>query len=287
MSSEGADVDLPSQEREVRGMIGLAWVRRLRKASLVAHAFFDDSKSFGKKGFICLAGYVSDDSGWDSFHREWSAVMGRHRLNVLHTSDFLSAHGQYEEEWKGTSYPDRVSVVRELIQIIQKHVICGVTIGIDGSAFREVFTAEKKKPPPEEFCFYRVMKRTIARCLVPDWQGMLPLHLVFDDSEHSMRFYKAYRHVKSRHIEVREAVCSIAFADDRFVGALNAADLLACATVREHRRDDNAWDEESPFRGLLQSKDPAYGLLYEQEYWDEDEIRRNKLEIIKMAVQSG
>jgi hypothetical protein len=174
------------------------------------------------------------------------------------------------------------SVVQELIQVIQKHIICGVTVGIDGAAFRQLFATEKTSP--EEFLFYRIMRRTIARCLIPNWQGMLPLHLVFDDPEHSMRFYSAYRQIKSRMREVRDAVCSIAFADDRFVGALHAADLLACATVREHRRDVDAWDDDSPFRGLLQAKDPVYGQLYEQEYWDEDEILKNKSEIIKMAA---
>jgi hypothetical protein len=251
----------------------------------VAHAFFDDSKSFGKRGFVCLAGYLSDDFGWDSFHRDWSAITARHNLKFLHTSNFLSARGEYEEEWKDTSYIDRVTIVQELIKVIQQHVICGISVGIDGAAFRRVFADEKKKPPPEEFCFYRAMKLSVERCLIPNWQGMLPLSLVFDDSEHSMKFYSAYRAVRMRAVEVREAVCSISFADDRFVGALHAADLLACATVREHRRDDKAWDEESPFRGLLQATDLIHGKLYEQEYWDEDEIRRNKSEIIKMAAQ--
>jgi hypothetical protein len=88
-------------------------------------------------------------------------------------------------------------------------------------------------------------------------------------------------------VDVRDAVCSITFADDRFVGALHAADLLACATVREHRRGEKAWDENSPFRGLLQANNPEFGKLYDDEYWDEDEIRNNKSEIMKMAVQSG
>ena len=36
----------------------------------------------------------------------------------------------------------------------------------------------------------------------------------------------------------------------------------------------------------LQARDPVYGKLYEQEYWDEQEIMKNKHEIIKMASQS-
>jgi hypothetical protein len=198
----------------------------------------------------------------------------------------LSASSEYEEAWKNSSYEDRLTIVREFIQVIQRHVLYGVTVGIDAVAFREVFAEERKKPPPEEFCFYRVMRRAVERCLIPAWQGMLPLSLIFDDSEHSMRFYSAYRAVRSRNVEVREAVCSITFADDRFIGALHAADLLACATVREQRRGDKAWDEHSPFRGLVQATTPVYGKLYEQEYWDEEEIRKNRSEILKIAAQS-
>ncbi len=140
-------------------MISLLSLRKSRRARLVAHAFFDDSDSFGSRGFVCLSGYVSDDPGWESFHKEWEALLRRHHLKRLHTSDFLAGHGEYEEIRETTPYQNRVGIVREFIAVIQKHIICGVSVGIDGFGFRQIFSEERKRPPPEEFCFFRVMMR--------------------------------------------------------------------------------------------------------------------------------
>jgi len=90
-----------------------------------------------------------------------------------------------------------------------------------------------------------------------------------------MRFHSAHKNLRRRNKTVRDNVSSIAFADDRFVTPLQAADLLACATVKQMRKADNAWSNESPFYGLLLTDDPVYGLRYEQEYWDGETIGRH------------
>jgi hypothetical protein len=41
------------------------------------------------------------------------------------------------------------------------------------------------------------------------------------------------------------------------------------------RKGKNGWSEDSPFRNLLLAEDPAYGVLYEQEYWDAAEIDKH------------
>jgi hypothetical protein len=179
-----------------------------------------------------------------------------------------------------------VEIVQEFISVIQPHILCGISVGMDANAFKEIFDGEKRKPKPELFCFYRVMRLVLQRALIPAWRGALPMVMVFDDAhEHSMRFYRAYREIRSRAPEAREAFSAICFADDRFVPSLQAADLLAVATVRENKRGDAAWDSDSPFRDLLEAKNPVYGLLYDQEYWSRDDIERNRAQILKMAEE--
>lgn len=219
---------------------------------------------------------MSDDAGWDSFDREWRILLAKYGIGRLHTSDFLNGHAEY----KGLAV-DRRLAISEFIEIIQKHVLCGISIGVDAASYRFILAGEHKKAPPEDFCFFRVVRRAAGRCVSRDWEGRgLPLSLVFDDSEaHSMRFYGAYRKLRQRSPALREAVCSISFADDRFYTPLQAADLLACATVREYRKGALAWKENSIFYGLLK-KDAAYGLLYEQEYWDSNAIGQIARDII-------
>ena len=74
----------------------------------------------------------------------------------------------------------------------------------------------------------------------------------------------------------------ICFGDDRFIQPLQAADLLACTTVREMRRGQYAWNEPSPFRGLLQASSPVYGIIYETEYWDEQSINENRNALLSL-----
>jgi hypothetical protein len=268
-------------------MIAIPSVWRPRKARLVAHAYFDDSNSFGKTGFICFCGYVSDDPGWESFDREWKALLKNHDLPRLHTSDFLNVGGEYKSLQDTVPYTRRVEIIQQFIAVIQNRILCGISVGLDSAAFKEIFLAERNKPKPELFCFYRAVRLTIQRSLIPGWQGAFPMIMVFDDAhEHSMRFYRAYREIRSRSSHARASFAGICFADDRFVPALQAADLLACATVREYKRGADAWDEDSPFRGLLEAKNPVYGLLYDQEYWSADDIQKNRSEIIKMGEQN-
>jgi len=96
---------------------------QIPKGAPCGTCFFDDSDSFGSRGFVCLSGYVSDDPGWESFHKEWEALLRRHHLKRLHTSDFLAGHGEYEEIRETTPYQNRVGIVREFIAVIQKHII--------------------------------------------------------------------------------------------------------------------------------------------------------------------
>src|SRR5271167_1563620 len=191
-------------------MVSPSSARRPRRVRLVANAFFDDGKSFGKTGFVCLCGYVSDDPGWYSFDREWVALLKRNNIGRLHTSDFLSAGGEYKNLRDTTTFPERVNTIKDFISVIQKHVLCGVAIGLDSVAFREVLAYESKKQSPEDWCFYRAVKRTLGRCAL--WEWGLPVSLVFDDAEeHSMRFYGAYRKLRRAKAEIRDALCAISF----------------------------------------------------------------------------
>ena len=108
-------------------------------------------------------------------------------------------------------------------------------MGIDRKAFEEVLADAKKKPSAYEIAFHRTWYITAKR--LASWGFSEPFQMVFDNSEeHSMRFYSALRKMKRERKDIRDGVSGISFCDDRFMMPLQAADLLACATVREWRR---------------------------------------------------
>jgi hypothetical protein len=113
-----------------------------------------------------------------------------------------------------------------------------------------------------------------------------PISLVFDDShKQSMRFYSSYKTLKRRFADVRNGAASIAFADDRFVAGVQAADLLGCLTVREHKKGSAAWAEGTPSRDLLyDADDPTLGLHYKSEWWDRSEIEKRSADVRTAAA---
>jgi hypothetical protein len=246
---------------------------KARKFRLVIHGYFDDAKTFGKASNVMLAGYLTDDPGWDSFSNEWVLLLRKHGLERLHTSDFLSGKApEYKAFWPLTD-EERVAIVNEFIGPIRKHILCGLVCSIDSAAWRDVLKEKKKKPSPDEFCFIRLMRLAMEQ--MSAWGDAFPLTLVFDDSEHSMKFYSIYRNRKRADPIFRKGVSGIAFADDGHVPALQAADLLACATSKVSHRVPGTWMDDSPFFNIMLSTDPAYGKLYRAEHWDRRLIEKH------------
>lgn len=258
---------------------------RARKFKIVIHGYFDDAKSFGRSDNVMLAGYLTDDPGWDSFSREWVLLLKKHGIERLHTSDFLSGKSKEYEAFWHLGEEGRVAIVNEFIEPIRKHILCGIVCSIDAPAWRSVLKDRKKKPSPDEFCFIRLMKLAMEQMAA--WGDAFPLTLVFDDSEHSMKFYSIYRNRKRADPVFRKGVSGIAFADDCHVPALQAADLLACATSKESHRVPGTWMDESPFFNIMLSQDAAYGKLYRAEHWDRALIEKHLPGFMDASWQGG
>ena len=206
----------------------------------------------------------------------WRTALRRNGLARLHTSDFLS--GQAEFAGLGWSYDRRVEVLQEFIDIIRRYIQCGISVGVDAQVYKEVLAGQRKKPSAEGFAFERIVH--LCRKVLEPLPDGLPFHLVFDDcEEHSMKFYGQLRDLKARRPAIRAGVAGISFCNDNVIPQLQAADLLACATLREFPLGaQKAWSE-GPFAGLLRDLD-GEPLPYYSEYWDADELRTRQAELI-------
>jgi hypothetical protein len=119
--------------------------RGLARSMRMLQAFFDDADSFKDSGSLCLAGYVSDQYAWTALSQEWASLLGKHQMAYLHTSDFLSGHPPYaavtlEDE-------DRVKIVREFVQVINRHVLFGVSVASTPRHIKSSRPANAKRPP--------------------------------------------------------------------------------------------------------------------------------------------
>jgi hypothetical protein len=63
----------------------------------MAHAFFDESGKFGDSDFVCIAGYISHDGGWNNFCDRWGPLLIRHQIPYVHMKEMISLRGPYEK----------------------------------------------------------------------------------------------------------------------------------------------------------------------------------------------
>ena len=256
---------------------------RFRRAiTLAIHAFFDDSRvTHSEHVYECLVGFASNDDNWNAFDEKWQGLLIRFNIPFMHTSDFLAGEtAVYADIKKRYTAVQRLEILREFIGVIRSHVFFGVAVAIDATAYRDILQGHKK-PSTTELCFQRVLRRTLTRVQTwPNSKG--PLLLIFDDSQASSgRVLNAYHSVRAHHVDFRNEVQSITFADARQVLQVQAADVFACAVSREFRSDALRWQKTSPFYDFLLAADGVNNLPYEEEFWNAEKIERHKSEIIE------
>jgi hypothetical protein len=247
--------------------------------------FLDESSNFGRSDFVCVAGYIGSDAGWEDFAGEWRQLLKKHNLPYLHAADFMAGEGVYSG--LHLDRPKRLAIIKEFFSPIRKHVHSGFGVGVEAKHFREIVGDVRKRARPETFCFQRVMKLVSTRLAEWDTESY---ELFFDDVEsYAMKVYKFICMLRRIDPTAHARISCIAFGRDEKWPPLQAADLLCCATSREHRFGvgAKAWSvDHSEFRGLLEGEDPAYGKPYFSEYWDKKMLDQHASSIRDMAVNS-
>jgi hypothetical protein len=93
-------------------------------------AYFDESGTHDDASNIAVAGYISTTKQWKRFGQEWTAILRREGVNVLHRVDLENFRGAFRS-W---SRDRQVKVTRECHGIIKKHTekgIGGAVIAVD------------------------------------------------------------------------------------------------------------------------------------------------------------
>ncbi|MBU1607180.1 MAG: DUF3800 domain-containing protein [Alphaproteobacteria bacterium] len=247
------------------------------------HVFIDDSDTFAKNGFLCLAGFMASDAAWDRFCIRWEELLQKHALAVMHTSHFLSGQGIYKV--LGHSFERRVGILSEFLDVIREETECGVFAAVNAGEYREVLRSAKKKLQPEEFLFRRILRRSFDHMV--EIKSVESIGFWFDDSEKtSSRFLALWHRTKKNWKFARSMLGSIAFGDDNALPPLQAADVLANVLVRSHSSGVDAWHGQSPFSRLfIDPKTHAVANHIRGEFWEPHDVDRLKDAIIELAGQ--
>lgn len=245
------------------------------------HVFIDDSDTFAKNGFLCLAGFIASDAAWDAFCIRWADLLQKHSIAVMHTAHFLSGQGIYR--CLGHSYERRIEILSEFLDVIREETQCGIIAAVNAGDYREVLKSAKKKLQPEEFLFRRIIRRSFDYMV--EIKSVESIGLWFDDSEKtSSRFLAIWQRTKKHWKGEKSMLGSIAFGDDVALPPLQAADVLANVLVRSHASGVDAWHGQSPFSRLF--IDPHTRTVAKHiraEIWEPKDVERMSKAILDLA----
>lgn len=245
------------------------------------HVFADDGDSFGKNGFLCLAGFIASDRGWDNLLNRWAAKLEEHNLEVIHTSDLLSGGGEYRE--LELSYERRLEILCEFMDIIRDEVSLTLVCAVNAGEYRDALKDARKKLKPEEFCFHRILRMSFD--YMKDVKSPESLTVWLDDSEKtSSRFLAIWTRIKRNWKANKSMLASISFGDDRALPQLQAADILANVMVRSNSSGLDPWHGQSPFnRMFIHPLTRAVSRNIKAEFWDYTNLHRLKNAITDLA----
>jgi hypothetical protein len=245
------------------------------------HVFADDSDSFGKNGFLCLAGFIASDQGWDNLLNRWVDKLEQHKLEVIHTSDLLSGKGEYRD--LGLNYEQRLEILHEFMDIIREEVSTGLACAVNAGEYRHVLQASKKRLQPEEFCFHRILRMSFD--YMRDTSSTESLTVWLDDSEKtSSRFLNIWTRIKKNWKGDKSMLASISFGDDRALPQLQAADILANVLVRSNSSGVDPWHGQSPFnRMFIDPQTRAVSRNMKAEFWEHANLHRLRDAITDLA----
>ncbi len=234
-----------------------------------------------------MSGYLADDSNWDALTSDWNRLLDKYDIPYLHVNDFISANGIYKEKgWKGKEKGDLIpQVLDDFIEVVRRHTIIGIGIGIAAKHYREITKDVAKKSKPEVFCFERVIGGVMKILEEMKWNE--PICMIFDDSEqYAMKAYANFSEIKKRRPEIKNRIGIIGFANDELIIPIQAADLLSYATQRlQDAGGQQAWLNHPQFSKLLQADKSGYGTAYLSELWDVATLDNNKDNLV--AIGNG
>jgi len=230
----------------------------------VITCFFDDSGQEGQADHrhVVLAGYIGDQESWWLFQQRWQHHLMLHGIPEIHMKTWISTASE-----KGWNTVKRNSVLQDFIEVINGCRLIGLGVAVDADVWRNLPEARRKKfGNAQEFCFQRIVRRTIDR--LEQVESRDDIAITFDqDFTLSGRRLNLFQRIYKGDPRVRSRVAQVSFANSRAYRQLQAADVLAWHTRRQLYAQEKHEPELASWKALF-TEMPFVSLDYEGEFWD-------------------
>lgn len=187
--------------------------------------FFDESGKFNDHKIVSFGGVAAYNEHFVPFAEEWGRLLHRNGLKGFSAKAVLNHRRPLSQKNRRVGIKERIEDLAPFISCIRGHLQVITAVTIDVRAFKKLPSHffQTFGNDPVFVAFARAMLEVV---------GFTPAHdkIIFvcdDEEEKALPFYKLYRRVKKVWPEARDKLVAISFADDKYLFALQAADLVA------------------------------------------------------------
>ncbi len=194
--------------------------------------YFDESAD---DSFMAISGYISSPLKWSRLNKEWKAVLEEYGIPYFHMKEYVHGRGVFQ----GVGEADRDKIYHRLIEIVNKHIIFGVTGGVILQDFNDVTMNLPDNPHPYMtdpwfLCFFHCLGRTITQ-MKKKTASYDKVELIFDRKMElegrALRYFNWFRQER----EGGSHLASLTFASAKETPALQAADIIVYESRKELR----------------------------------------------------
>lgn len=239
---------------------------------MVLYSYFDESGKWQDRDFICLCGYLSDESSWGAFVEEWSLLCRQHKLDGIHMTNFY-----HEAKAKGWDDDKALQVIKEFASVVRNRILIGFSVALDSKYYRSLPKEAKGiLGDPATAVLNRILRLIRNRLHSEKYDGRISI-CVDEEEGAVVGLYRSILRLRKSNPDLGKYIGCVCFADDNFIIPLQAADMLANLTGRwlKDRSDGIATEDvPEPLSSLLKWPNTMYDLDYEQEFWNKEALDR-------------
>lgn len=231
--------------------------------------FLDESGKSHQQEFTALCGYIASIDEWARFDFEWKNRLLKWGIPAIHMSRVMANDIEDKDEWsklrklRGNGWSEwRDHVLSEFAGFVANSNIACVGGVVDASAYRKIAREEPEdfllaNADSNVFLLQNALMFALDKVDLIDKGGYVTIN-IDDDREHAIEYYNAYWNLKTlldnpclpeemrfRFARITDRVDMIAFCNDRYHPAIQAADMIAYVSRRYKVNESKGADDSA------------------------------------------
>jgi hypothetical protein len=216
----------------------------------IVAGYFDESGKKNDHPVVTFCGVCAVLPKVRRFEQDWESLLRYYGLEALHMVDAASPSQDVSAKLPKQSIPDRIEALKPFADCINKHLELGLIQAWDVKGFNSLSKDAKTGLGDPDDPYYTAFARGIIELVDYVQEDDRIILICDDDAETAWTCYTHYRGIRRVHDDIRKKTISLAFADDKYFPALQAADMVAWLARREARC--KFYGDDFPLRDLFE-----------------------------------